>query len=165
MTIQIQVCPLTPFRVCPCENNRPDCSKSNKHYRVHPGETFHVSMVAVGQRNGTARTAVIGHLTCDGIWCHTTQIGNLHPLQYAQFTSRTCTIFNYTVFSLQDKIHLQLHTDGPCSTFSNELDLKLDVNLTCPPGFNLSEIEQSCVCNQRLAKYTNDCDISNGWHK
>jgi len=146
-----------PFRICPCENNKPDCSKSLKSYTVHPGETFQISVVTVGQRNGTVPKTVRGRLT----WHYSsTPPGNLHPLQYVQATFNTCTILNYTVFSLLDKVHLELYADGPCSTFSNELDLKLDVNQTCPPGFNLSDIKQSCVCNQRLAKYTNSCDIT-----
>jgi len=36
------------------------------------------------------------------------------------------------------------------------------INRTCPPGFNLSDVEKSCVCDQRLAKYTNYCGITNG---
>jgi len=151
-----------PFHVCPCENNRPDCSKSDKHYRVYPGETFQISVAAVGQRNGIAPTTVRGHLMGGGIWSHTTHIGNLFPLQYAQLTSNTtCTILNYTVFALFS-IYLQLHTDGPCSEFGNQLNLRLDVNETCPPGFNLSVNERSCVCNKRLTKYTNHCNITNG---
>ena len=47
-----------PFRICLCENNHPDCSKSDKHYRVYPGETFHVSVFADGQRNGIVPTRV-----------------------------------------------------------------------------------------------------------
>ena len=133
-----------PFHICSCANNRPNCSKSGKSYKVYPGETFYVSVVAVGQRNGKAPTKVIGRLTCDGIWSHTTHIGNLQPFQYAQLTSNTCTTLSYTVFA-RFNLHLELHTDGPCSTFSNELDLKLDVNLTCPPGFNLSVIKKSCL--------------------
>ena len=152
-----------PFRICPCENNRPDCSKSHESYIVHPGETFHVSAVAVGQRNGKVPANVRGHLTPAGVTLVTsTLIGNLHPLQYVQATKNTCTILNYTVFSLSDSVELELYADGPCSTFSHRLDLELDVNQTCPPGFSLSVIEQSCVCNQRLAKYTNHCDMTNG---
>ena len=151
-----------PFRICPCENDHPDCSKSlnYKSYTVHPGETFQISVITVGQRNGTVPKTIRGRLTWD--FYSTTPPGNLLPLQYLQATFDTCTILNYTVFSLLDNIHLELYADGPCSTFSNKLDLYLDVNLVCPPGFNLSEIERSCVCNQRLAKYTNSCDITNG---
>ena len=31
-----------PFRICPCENNHPNYSKSHKSYRIHPGETFYM---------------------------------------------------------------------------------------------------------------------------
>ena len=149
-----------PFRICPCENNLPNCSKSDKSYTVHPGETFHVSVVAVGQRNGTVPIRVRGHLTYK--YYSSTPIGNLHPLQYSQATFNTCTILNYTLFSLLGNVELKLYADGPCSTFGNELNLTLNVNQTCPPGFKLSEIERSCVCNQRLAEYTNQCDITDG---
>ena len=38
----------------------------------------------------------------------------------------------------------------------------LTINKTCPPGFNLSESASSCVCEQRLSKYTNLCNITKG---
>ena len=79
-----------PFHICPCENNRPDCSKSLKSYAVYPGETFYVSVVAVGQRNGTVPANVRSHLISHRF----TSAGNLHPTQYFQKTSNTCTILN-----------------------------------------------------------------------
>ena len=40
----------------------------------------------------------------------------------------------------------------------------MNLNQTCPPGFNLSEKEKSCVCEPRLAQYTGEhkCTITNG---
>ena len=92
-----------PFRICPCENNHPDCSKSDKSYSVYPSETFQISVVTVGQRNGTVPKRVRGHFTGG---YSSTPLGNLHTLQYLQATFNTCTILNYTVFSLLDNIHL-----------------------------------------------------------
>ena len=45
-----------PLRICLCENNLPDCDDYKYHFArtVYLGETFHVSVVAVGQRNGSA---------------------------------------------------------------------------------------------------------------
>jgi len=146
-----------PFHVCPCENNHPDCSKSHQSYTVHPGEMFQISVVTVGQRNGIVAATVGGHFLQS-----TGNVGNLHPLQYLQTTFNVCTILNYTVFSLLESVDLQLYADGPCSTFSNVLNLILFIGQTCPSGFNLSAIERSCVCNQRLTKYTNHCDITSG---
>ena len=50
--------PSDPLQIYPCENNLLDCNKWQSVYynfphTVYPGETFHVSVVAVGQRNGT----------------------------------------------------------------------------------------------------------------
>ena len=144
----------------PCENNHPDCSKSDKSYSVYPGETSQISVVAVGQRNGMVPTTVRGRFLPSET--STGNIGNLHPLQYLQATLNVCTVLNYTVSTLVELVDLQLYADGPCSTFSNTLNLVLRIGQTCPPGFNLSTIERSCVCNQRNAKYTNQCAITNG---
>ena len=57
---------------------------------------------------------------------------------------------------------LKLHAEGPCSTFGNTLVFSLKINKTCPPGFNFSKSERSCVCANRLKKYTGNCNISSG---
>ena len=147
------------FHICPCEDNHPDCRYSGSYnLTVYPGETIHVSVVAVGQRNGTLPASVISHfLDTEPQY----QSGNLHPFQYVQATNGTCTALNYTVFSLSYRNeYLELYAGGPCSTFGNELVLKLDINHICPPGFSLSREKRSCICNERLAKYTNSCDIT-----
>ena len=41
-------------------------------------------------------------------------------------------------------------------------DFLVTINQTCPPGFNISESARSCVCEPRLAQYTNQCNITNG---
>ena len=48
-----------------------------------------------------------------------------------------------------------------CSTFGNKLNISLTRNQICPPGFNFSELKKSCVCEQRLAEYTQKCNITN----
>ena len=142
-----------PFRICQCENNHPNCSKSYS-YSIYPGETFYVSVVAYGQRNGTTPTGVRSHI----------DNGTFQSFQYKQQVKSTCTTLNYTVFALYEFFgsYMYLYADGPCSTFSDRLILHLNINQTCPPGFNLSESASSCVCQQRLAKYTNQCNLTNG---
>ena len=119
---------------------------------MYPGETFHVSVVAVGQRNGIVPAKVRGRLTYSHSDTSIGDVGNLHSLQYLQATFNTCTILNYTVFSLVDRsgdLSLKLYTDGHCS--SNVLALKLNLDWTCPPGFNLSEIARTIMCLQPKA--------------
>ena len=140
-----------PFYLCPCENNHPDCSKRNKPLNVYPGETFQVSVVAVGQREGIVPAQVISHV----------DKGRLVSSQYVQQTTKICTTLNYTVFSQQNVI-LELYPDGPCTTVSEKLLLQLSIQQSCPPGFSLKNSSMSCVCNQALQKYTNRCNITNG---
>ena len=140
-----------PFRVCPCENNHPECSKNKKKISVYPGETFQVSVVSTGQRNGIVPAQVRSHMNK----------GKLLSSQYVQQTTKICTTLNYTVFSQQD-VTLELYAQGPCSTFDDNLALCLNINQTCPPGFDIDQEEKSCVCDQALQKHTNRCDITNG---
>ena len=141
-----------PFRICLCNlNNRPNCSQSMQTLSVYPGETFKVSAVAVGQRNGIVPSAVRSH----------TDKGRLASSQYIQQTTKMCTTLNYTVFSQED-VSLELYPDGPCSTVSAKLFLKLSISQSCPPGFSLENSSMSCVCDQTLQKYTNNCNITNG---
>ena len=142
-----------PFRMCLCEDNRPYCGYSDTH-TVYPGETFHVSLVAVGQRDGTVPTAVRSHFK-------DATTATLQRFQYTQITMGTCTKLNYTVFSLPENlVQLELYANGPCSTFSNKVDLKLFIHQTCPPGFTISK--SSCVCDKRLEEYTAHCSITDG---
>ena len=141
-----------PFRVCSCEGNQPNCSRSGTYtVTVYPGETFYVSLIAFGQRNGIVPTAIRiqSQAAVQGVQC-------------AQETNTICTNLSYTVFSRSDYAELELYADGPCTTFSDELVLHLHINQTCPPGFNRSKTESSCVCEQRLKQYTTRCSITDG---
>ena len=140
-----------PFHLCPCENNHPDCSKKNKELSVYPGETFQVSVVAVGQRDGIVPAQVISHV----------DKGRLVSSQYVQQTTKMCTTLNYTVFSKGD-VTLELYPDGPCTTVSDKLLLQLSIHQSCLPGFSLKNSSMSCVCDQAIQEYTNCCNITNG---
>ena len=141
-----------PFLVCLCNlNNFPNCSQSMKTLSVYPGETFQVSVVTVGQRDGIVPSAVRSHL----------DKGRLASSQYIQQTTKMCTKLNYTVFSQED-VSLELYPEGPCSTVSAKLLLKLSIHQSCPPGFSLENSSMSCVCDPVLQNYTNNCNITNG---
>ena len=156
-----------PFRICQCENNLPNCNKSSISRSIYPGETFTVSVVVVGQRNGAVPSRVIVHIK------HVHNSGDLYEnvtaklpngSQHLQQTGKTCTDLNYTVHSLSSYTNknLELYADDLCSTFSGTLIINLNINQSCPPGFSLLKSEASCVCEQRLQKYTNSCTITNG---
>ena len=141
-----------PSRVCVCESDHPNCSNPKVKLSVHPGETFQVSVVSTGQ--GTETVQALVRSCMDSGW--------LLNSQYIQQTNRTCTTLNYTVFSLQHVSRVELYADGLCSTFGDTLVLKLNINQTCPHGFSISQKEHSCICDQKLQNYTNNCNITNG---
>ena len=139
----------------PCINNIPDCSVS-QYYNdpVYPGETFQISVVAVGQRDVTVSSTVRSTVTVDTIDFH--QV-NLLDYQYLQQTNNTCTKLNYTVFSLSQKVNIELLPEGSScfkkfKYYGGLLKYSVNLNQTCPPGFNISKLAKSCVCEPRLAK-------------
>ena len=151
-----------PLQIRYCENNLPDCSDSwyNFPHTVYPGETFQVSVVAVGQRDGTVPNRVISIID------QRYYPGHLPDSQHLQQANNTCTKLNYTVLSLSQQVVIELQPEGsPCSDFDGAitpLSITVDLHQNCPPGFNISESEKSCVCEPRLAHYTNSCTITNG---
>ena len=130
-----------PFRLCACENGHPQCSKDPIQVSVYPGETFQVSVLATGQRNGTYPEAVIGE-----IGDLLSSNANLLCSQYLLHATNNCTTLSYTVFALSKLVRLKLYANGPCSTFGNSLLVALTLNHTCPPRFTFSESERSCMC-------------------
>ena len=152
-----------PIQICLCEHNLPDCSESAMHRTVYPGETFEASVVAVGQRHGTVPSRVVS------IIAQSVNSGHLPDSQHLQQASNMCTKLNYTVLSLSRAVILVLHAEGsPCSFFGGiymyTLNIYVRLKPTCPPGFNISISNKSCVCEQRLAHYTGEhkCSITNG---
>ena len=145
-----------PFHICPCINNFPNCRSYFRYPRtVYPGEMFQVSVVAVGQRDGTVSSRVIS----------TVEDTSLLDSQYwLQQANNTCTTFNYRVFSLSNQtVAINLYPEGsPCSTSQDKLQIEVTLSQNCPPGFSISESAKSCVCEPRLACYTNQCTITNG---
>ena len=89
-----------PLYICLCKNDLPDCSNSSVQHcgdssTVYPGETFQVSLIAVGQRDGTVPSTVRSTVTSSTTEFHSVSLLN-H--QYLQKTNNTCTKLNYTVF-------------------------------------------------------------------
>ena len=153
-----------PLRMCLCKNNLPDSSASWYHFprTVYPGETFQVSVVAVGQRHGTVPSRVISIIDQTNIYYP----GHLPDSQYSQQANNTCTKLNYTVLSLSQHVTIELKPeDSPCSVFvdtNTKLFILVPLHQNCPPGFSISALEKSCVCEPRLTHYTNSCTITNG---
>ena len=139
-----------PFQICPCENDIPNCNKSVITRFIYPGETFTVSVVAVGQRNGTVPARVIVHVS------HMHNNGDLYAnvtaqlpngSQHIQQTRNTCTELNYTVLSLSNYTNknLELYADDLCSTFSGTLTMNLKLVKPAQPDLTLLQMHHVSV--------------------
>jgi len=146
-----------PFRICECiENYQSICIQrgvctDNVHIRKHPGETFFVPVVAMGQKCGTVPTYIRSYFDA-------ASSGRFVDFQNIQPVGKTCTNLTYTIFSTNAKETVKLYADGQCSTAGYPLILFV-LLLPCPHGFMLSK-SGTCVCEQRLQKYTNSCNIT-----
>ena len=134
-----------------CNNSQP-CSAS---------KTFTVSAypAAVGQRNGTS-DATINAITNPSRPSNQSTLGMFEDRQYIIYSQ--CTDLHYTFFTNLSRISLILYVRGSCSSLDGSIDrLSIPVELfRCPPAFNLSQSTHGCVCEERLQKYTNSCDIN-----
>ena len=145
-----------PNRICKCINGQPDCSDPPSPYEVsvYPGQTVGVSLVAVGQRNGIVPSPTTAQYDPD-------DGATFRDLQSTQRTHHTtCTELNYTIFSRKQTETFKIYVDSSCGLEGIPLPVNVTL-LNCPIGFNLSNSSNQCVCEERLHKYTNSCDISN----
>ena len=140
-----------PLHICTCRLNVTDCSSSYFPEPVYPGGTLEVPVIACGQRNGTT-AAVIQVVNTPSIFQGTESIQN---------TSKNGSTLRYTIPSNSTR-NIFLYAKGPCPpTIMNTLNVVVSI-LPCPPGFDLSQSQQICICAERLYKrFTSTCLIEN----
>ena len=145
-----------PNRICGCINGQQDCSDTPSPYEVsvYPGQTVGVSLVAVGQRNGTVPATITAQYDPDD----GATFGDLQSTQRIDHT--TCTELNYTIISRKQTETFKIYVDSSCGSEGIPLSVSVTL-LKCPIGFTLSNSSNQCVCEERLQKYTSSCNISN----
>ena len=154
----VSVITSTPYHVCVCNNSQP-CSASKTYTAyAYPGQTIPITVAAVGQRNGTS-DATINAITNPSRPSNRSTLGLFEDRQYI---GGQCSDLHYTFFSNLSSILLILYVDGSCSSLDGSTNrLQIPVHLLpCPPAFNLSQSTDGCVCEERLQKYTNSCNIN-----
>ena len=78
--------------------------------------------------------------------------------QSLQKIGAECTTLNYTVFSTLETVDLYIYAEeGPCGP---DESMRITIHLQdCPHVFVLNN--SHCVCEKRLQKFTNSCNIDN----
>ena len=145
-----------PFRVCACTNiDGYNCGIQILKTEVYRGQLFQISLVAVGQRNGTA-PAVINA----AIMFPNDKEAHLGKSQDTQTVHQSCTLIDYSVFSNSDVEDIQVSVEGPGKLYGYKITLRV-IFLPCPPGFNYTTTSPGCDCNSFLSKHgVQDCDIN-----
>ena len=145
-----------PNRICGCINGQPDCSDPHSPFEesVYPGQTVGVSLVAVGQRNGTVPSATTAMYDPD----NGATFGDLQNAQ--RIDHPTCTELKYTIFSRKQTETLKIYVDSSCGLEGIPFSVNVTL-LDCPIGFTLNSSTNQCVCDERLQRYTNSCNIDN----
>ena len=151
-----------PLYICTCDDNETVCSSSAVTMTVYPGGIITVPVLAHGQRNGTT-PAVIHNITPEGSL-------SFNGLETTQNVPARCTSLKYTVHTRAEDTfqQIRLYAEGPCppregtilATPTNILIIGFKV-AQCPPGFELSDTQPTCICTQRLRLFTSDCQINN----
>ena len=153
-----------PTRVCWCSFGKPDCSipASNLAKEIYPGETLKVSVVAIGQRNGTVASTVIAEFVLPNS-CKLGICPRLKQLERIQIVRQNCTQLRYTPSSLNPKEKLKLtvsnrqrlrFADMTIKDLSKNpkykiqfTDLYLDIKFKCCPfGFKFNISTGLCTC-------------------
>ena len=149
-----------PTRVCVCSLvGKPDCSitASTQKRDIYPGETLQISVVAIGQMNGTVASTVIAE------FINQTADPKLEPLERIQIVKQNYTPLSYTPSSTNSNETLKLTVSNrQLLRFADKTikellknpkyklqftDLHLDINFKdCPFGFKFDKTAGLCTC-------------------
>ena len=146
-----------PIKVCFCIENVRDCNVTHNDIgSIYPGGTLSLSLVIVGQRNGTVPGIVI--LSPE----HT----ELKPQQNTNDTDPKCKTLNYTIMAAQSIGNENIKLTVGNSDFRNGLiDDYNNVSVTvsieeCPFGFSIYQATKQCECAEWVQSLkTVTCDI------
>ena len=123
---------------------------------AYPGRTFSITVAAVGQRNGTHYALI--HAATDPIG-----ESSLGAFEDHQNVDDKCDELRYTLYYNSQLSQIYMFVDGPCSSLDSQIVNRITIPvhlLPCPPAFTLSELTYGCICEERLQKYTNSCNIN-----
>ena len=149
-----------PTRVCVCTQvGKPDCSipASTQNREIYRGETLKISVVAIGQKNGTVASTVVAEFV------NQTADSRLELLERIQIVKQNCTPLRYTPSSINSNETLKLTVSNrqllrfADKTIKDLLknpkyklqftDLHIVINFKhCPFGFEFNRSAGLCTC-------------------
>lgn len=151
-----------PTRVCPCQNNVPNCSLSLSSIEVKQGNSFAVGPIAAIDQVGHPLTAQVISAFRES------HLISLPANQTNQEVGPNCTSLNYQLGfpSVLRKYELILYAEGPCNGRGiSEFTIDVQVNeCSCPRGFTRNKLDPKCTCicdtEKGFSKYITVCNAS-----
>ena len=133
-----------PEKICFCFDSIHNCSIKSLTFSKYPGEQFKISVIGVGQRDGTVPAVV------------QTQGNDF------QKTGSSCTNATYTVASLESMEELYLTASTTQANSPSPLLVTVNL-LECDNlvGFSLDNESRICDCDPKLKERDMTCDIDN----
>ena len=174
-----------PLHVCDCSERNEDCIHKVpviNSVKAYPGESFNLSLVAVGQLLNTTTLSGVPSVIHAGIVPLHPNSADIPPEMRIQNGMRNCSLLNFAVRStnqyevmvlaINDDLNLipdyfvriWNSKDHRGANLYNELTIPAFVTvelLPCPVGFELSEKERECMCAPALVDLVIECDINN----
>ena len=146
-------------RICLCKNDEPTSKCDIDKKKAFPGQEFNVSLIALGEFNGSAAVIVTARPNY-----FTLNIDNrLH------FLPIRCKTFSYSVHSPRKHdrlvtVTLRISKETPKALRSkNTKNFKIKIKLLpCPPGLSISRNEFKCDCTSFILKFDMTCDSKRG---
>ena len=128
---------------------------------IYPGAMFNVPLFAIGPViNITVHTKIFSKLVYPSDL-------NIHLIEESLSTEMNNSCTNVSYYILASNIsypvtaHYQLYHDNPCDSLIEGVFLNVTVK-PCPRdyGFQLSDRDKKCKCDDWLQSFTNNCDIN-----
>ena len=153
-------------RVCFCNKSQDNpCITKVKAFKQFPGERFTVSVIAVGQMNGSTLGMINTRLVNDDHQSHTF----VRIDQPTTEAKAACVEISFTIYSNRStaKISFTPETSNKAIWHYKRSVLNLTISLSpCPFGFKLTQTTPyECICDPLLSKIQKTqtvlCNISN----
>ena len=153
-----------PINVCFCTNNIPVCHdtwrQSDEH--VFPGGLLSVSVVVVGQRNGTV-PGLVEAVVVDG-----EKRVRIEGQAYRFINTTNCTTVNYTILTDNGSLPLDIrvnfsigNSDFKNAVIDTRIISMLKVTIArCPFGFSVSPVSHKCDCSSWVSGLRATCNIT-----
>ena len=153
-----------PLVVCFCNSSGfPQCKVQTVERDIFPGESFNVSAVVVGQRDGVVPGSVAAYFEQAQIPSN----NSIDNFQSVQPVYNMCSDLTYTVSSTNSRAELKLEFDSPAREGAGAWlyppKVVKVILKPCPLvlGFELSKITGKCECAHPLSDNHFTCTIQN----